>query len=110
MTSGQKGKRARTRPMRELRVSGPADRDIVSIAEYTTREFGERQARKCRDDFQACFRSLLDNPHLGRSAEELAPGLRRIRQQAHVVFYLPSDDAVLIVRVLHASMDFERRF
>lgn len=94
--------------MRELRISRRADSDLVEIAEYTTAEFGAEQARQYRDQFKGCFASLLDNPHLGRSAEELAPSLRRIRQQAHVVFYLPSDDAVLIVRVLHHSMDFER--
>ena len=94
--------------MRKLLVSDAADADLVAISEYTTGEFGETQARRYRDQFKACFASLIDNPNLGRSADELAPGLRRIRQQAHVVFYLPSDDAVLIVRVLHHGMDFER--
>ena len=94
--------------MRDLLISRRADNDLADIATYTTAEFGEEQARKYRDQFRACFASLLGNPILGRSAEELAPGLRRIRQQAHVVFYRPSEDAVLIVRVLHHSMDFER--
>ena len=94
--------------MRELRLSRKAESDLVDIAQYTVAEFGPEQARKYRDQFRACFRSLLDNPLLGRSAEEIAPGLRRIRQQAHVVFYIPSDAAILIVRVLHHSMDFER--
>jgi len=94
--------------MRELRLSARAENDLADIADYTIAEFGIPQARKYRDQFGACFASLVDNPYLGRSAEELVPGLRRIRQQAHVVFYLPSDDAVLIVRVLHHSMDFEQ--
>ena len=64
--------------------------------------------RRYRDQFQACFRSLLANPQLGRSAGEVAPGLRRIRQQAHVVFYKYAQDELFIVRVLHHSMDFER--
>ena len=94
--------------MRKLRFSRRADSDIVAISQYTSAEFGEEQARKYRDQLISCFTSLLEHPHLGRSADELAPGLRRIRQQAHVVFYMPSEDAVLIVRVLHQSMDFER--
>lgn len=94
--------------MRELRISHRADADLAEIATYTTAEFGVEQARTYRDQFRACFASLLENPHLGRTADELAPGLRRIRQQAHVVFYLPGDDAVLIVRILHHRMDFER--
>ncbi|UAB77465.1 type II toxin-antitoxin system RelE/ParE family toxin [Erythrobacter sp. SCSIO 43205] len=94
--------------MRKLLIGRQADNDLVSISQYTSAEFGESQARKYRDQLRGCFNALLSNPHLGRSAEELAPGLRRIRQQAHVVFYLPTDDEILIVRVLHHSMDFER--
>ena len=94
--------------MHKLSISRQADNDLVSISQYTSAEFGESKARKYRDHLKGCFDALLTNPHLGRSAEELAPGLRRIRQQAHVVFYLPTEEEVLIVRVLHHSMDFER--
>ncbi|GAB5347949.1 type II toxin-antitoxin system RelE/ParE family toxin [Alteriqipengyuania sp. 357] len=94
--------------MRELRLSRKAAADLSDIADFTIAEFGIEQARKYRDQFAKCFASLLDNPMLGRSADELAPGLRRIRQQAHVVFYEPSEEAVLIVRVLHHRMDFEQ--
>tara|TARA_B100000678_G_scaffold35938_1_gene26296 strand:+ start:1867 stop:2157 length:291 start_codon:yes stop_codon:yes gene_type:complete len=94
--------------MRELRLSRKAAADLANIADFTIAQFGVEQARSYRDQFNRCFASLLANPMLGRSAEEVGPGLRRIRQQAHVVFYLPSDDAILIVRVLHHRMDFER--
>ncbi|QWC56373.1 hypothetical protein F7D01_04065 [Erythrobacter sp. 3-20A1M] len=45
---------------------------------------------------------------LGHSAEELALGLRPIRQQAHVVCYTANEQEVFVVRVLHHRMDFER--
>jgi toxin ParE1/3/4 len=96
--------------MADLRLSRRAASDLAEIADYTIAEFGIDQARRYRDQLQACFRSLLANPALGRSAEEVAPGLRRIRQQAHVVFYTAEQDQMLIVRVLHHSMDFERHF
>ena len=94
--------------MRELRLSRKAAADLANIADFTIAEFGVAQARKYRDQFGRCFASLVENPMLGRSADELAPGLRCIRQQAHVVFYLPSDKSVLVVRVLHHRMDFEQ--
>lgn len=94
--------------MPDLQISSRAASDLAEIADYTIAEFGIEQARKYRDLLQSCFRSLLDNPGLGRSAEDLAPGLRRIRQQAHVIFYQPADSAILIVRVLHHSRDFGR--
>ncbi|NCN83507.1 MAG: type II toxin-antitoxin system RelE/ParE family toxin [Sphingomonadales bacterium] len=96
--------------MAELRLSRRAASDLAEIADYTIAEFGIDQARRYRDQLQACFRSLLDNPQLGRSAKEIAAGLRRIRQQAHVVFYTLGQDQLVIVRVLHHSMDLERGF
>jgi|TARA_R110000772_G_scaffold72505_26_gene158253 toxin ParE1/3/4 len=94
--------------MADLRLSRRAASDLAEIADYTIAEFGIDQARRYRDQLHACFQSLLANPALGRSAEEVTPGLRRIRQQAHVVFYRVERDGLLIVRVLHHSMDFER--
>lgn len=94
--------------MRELKLSRRADTDLANIADFTIATFGTAQARKYRDQLRACFASLCDNPLLGQSAEDLAPGLRRVRQQAHVVFYLADAEQVLIVRVLHHKMDFER--
>ena len=94
--------------MRDLRFSRRADADLADIADYTIATFGTAQARKYRDQLRACFDSLRENTLLGRTAEDLAPGLRRIRQQAHVVFYVADDERVLIVRVLHHRMDFER--
>ena len=94
--------------MSDLQISSRAASDLAEIADYTIAEFGVEQARKYRDLLQACFQSLLGNQGLGRSAEELAPGLRRIRQQAHVIFYRSAGSAILIVRVLHHSRDFGR--
>lgn len=78
--SGQMPRSGRALAMPEQWISRPADNDRLEIASYAIAEFG------------------------------IAPGLRRIRQQAHVVFYLPGDEAILIVRVLHHAMDFERHF
>ncbi len=94
--------------MAELRFNQRAESDLAEIADYTISEFGIKQARQYRDNFQACFNSLRDNPQLGRNASELAQGLRRIRCQAHVIFYQHTQDQILVVRVSHHSMDFER--
>ena len=48
---------------------------------------------------------LGENPNLGRSAHELAEGLRRFEHQSHIVFYEPQETNILIVRVLHKRMD-----
>lgn len=94
--------------MADVRLSPRAETDLADIAEYTIETFGVEQARRYRDDLEACFLSLAHNPRLGRIVEQLAPGLRRFVYRSHVVFYNEHKWGVLIVRVLHARMDAAR--
>lgn len=96
--------------MAEFRLSARADADLGEIADYTIEAFGIDQARNYRDGLLACFQSLAENPRIGRDAEELAPFLRRYEHRSHVVFYQPRESGVLIVRILHGSMDMPRHF
>ena len=75
--------------MPDLQISRRAASDLAEIAEYTIAEFGIEQARKYRDLLQSCFQSLLDNPSLGRSAEELIP--RRINHDPCAHWRSPMD-------------------
>lgn len=63
----------------ELRFPRRAEADLSAIADYTIGAFEIEQARRYRDLFDACFNSLCANPKLGRSINDLAPGLRCIR-------------------------------
>ena len=42
---------------------------------------------------------------LGRSREDLAPGLRSLPLGRYVIFYQVISDAIAIVRVLHGARD-----
>ena len=96
--------------MNNYRLSRLAAADLEEIAEYTIGRFGTEQARQYRDDLKTCFVQLADNPALGRRAEQLISGLRRFEHQSHVVFYISESESLLIVRVLHSSMDVPRHF
>jgi toxin ParE1/3/4 len=47
---------------------------------------------------------------IGRSRDELAPGMRSFPVGRYVVFYLPLDDGIDVVRVLHGARDIETVF
>ena len=94
--------------MADFRLSPHAEADLAEIADYTIETFGIEQARRYRDDLEACFRNLAENPLLGRSAEWLSPGLRRFEHRSHAVFYTQEEEGVLVVRILHAGMDVPR--
>ncbi len=95
--------------MADFRLSTRAASDLGGIARYTIETFGIEQARRYRDDLEACFRTLAETPRLGRSAERLRPGLRRFEHRSHTVFYTQDEDGILIVRILHVRMDATRR-
>ena len=91
-------------------LSSKAAADLDGIYEYTILTFGLPQARNYLLGLHECFQMLADNPLYGRSATELATNLRRLEYQSHVVFYVPREQGVLIVRVLHQSMDVPGHF
>jgi len=94
--------------MGDFRLTSRAESDLAEIADYTIETFGIEQARRYRDALESCFQMIADNPKLGRSADQLAPKLRRYEHQSHVVFYTIEGQSALIVRVLHESRDFEQ--
>lgn len=89
-------------------LSAKAADELDQIYEYSILNFGLVQARSYLDGLHQLFRMLADNPMLGRSAEQLAPSLRRVEYKSHVVFYRAADRHTLIVRVLHQNMDVDR--
>ncbi len=96
--------------MAKYQLSRRAATDVDQIADYSIEQFGIKQARRYGDGLETCFQTLAENPGFGRSAEQFAPDLRRFEHQSHIVFYIPEDWGVLIVRVLHKKMDVPRHF
>jgi len=94
--------------MPEFRLTRRADADIAGVADYTIEQFGIKQSHRYADALNTCFQNVAKNPQLGRRIEQLAPNLRRFQYQSHIVFYVPHDDGVLIIRVPHKSVDTPR--
>ena len=97
-------------PMAAYRLTQEAAADLDAIYEYTIENFGLEQGRDYLLGPHQRFGDLVTRPALGRGAEQLAPGLRRYPFRSHVVFYVIDDPDILIVRVLHRSMEPPRHF
>ena len=89
-------------------LSWKAVADLAGIHEYSLSRFGLRQAQSYLNGLHECFQDLAQHPMLGRNAGRIKKGLRRYEYRSHVVFYVPRDDDMFIVRVLHESMDVRR--
>lgn len=89
--------------------SAAAEDDLVSIADYTRRTWGEAQADRYMSAIEDCCLHLAQNPRLGRACEEIRPGLRRMEEGLHVIFYRQRGKAIVVSRVLHQKMRPEGR-
>ena len=53
---------------------------------------------------------IADSPMIGRTREELAPGLRSFPVGNHVIFYRSVKNGIEVIRVLHGARDIEFLF
>ena len=94
--------------MATFRFSSRTEADLLEIGAYTLHKWGEDQTIRYIDDLETCCQQLADNPELGRSCDDIRPGLRRMKQGQHVVFYRQEPGGILVSRILHKSMLPER--
>jgi toxin ParE1/3/4 len=87
-----------------FRFSQRAEADLLEIGAYTLGRWGEGQTLRYIDDLEACCRMLAANPALGRAADDIRPGLRRMECGRHVVFYRQGAGGILVSRILHQRM------
>ncbi len=91
-------------PKRGFSLSEEAKEDLLEIVVYTVDAFGEHQSLKYKQGIYDTCQKLADNPYIGRTVEILE-GLRQFRYKSHIIFYKPSGDNILIVRLLGGRMD-----
>ncbi|MDJ0805248.1 MAG: type II toxin-antitoxin system RelE/ParE family toxin [Gammaproteobacteria bacterium] len=90
------------------RVSQKARFDIRQIGLYTEREWGRTQRRKYLNALDQAFGLLCENPRLAPEYHEFTPPVRIHHHEQHLVVYVIEDDGILIVRVLHESVEIDR--
>ncbi|MDN5753561.1 MAG: type II toxin-antitoxin system RelE/ParE family toxin [Nitrosospira sp.] len=95
--------------MLKLSVTPKAEADIIGVWVYTREEWGVDQADKCLDHLEEGMRQLVNHALLGADYAHVLPGYRRLQAEHHAVFYKVVEPEVLVIRVLHDSMDAPAR-
>ena len=99
------------------RLSAAAERDFVSILEWTNQRFGARQARVYRDALEQSIRALRNGPEVpgAKRRDDILAGVwslhiaRTQRRGRHLLLYrVTGESTIEIVRILHDSMDIAR--
>ncbi len=94
---------------RRLNIAPTARAEIVELWDYAAAEFGVEAADAYVADMDAVMLRLLDYPRLGEDCGHIRPCYRRIRARSHMIYYVPHDGGIEIMRVLSHRMDSVRR-
>lgn len=86
-----------------------AEADILEIWDYIA-EDSLAEADRWMDRLDEKLGLWATQPMMGRSRDELAPGLRSLAFGRYVVFFEPLPDGIDVVRVLHGSRDIDATF
>ncbi|MEH2221549.1 type II toxin-antitoxin system RelE/ParE family toxin [Nostoc sp.] len=87
-------------------------RDLIELATYIAEDNLEASDRFLRAA-ETTFKQLGKMPGMGKPCQFSHPNLAGVRQQAikgfknYLVFYLPSDSGVQILRVIYGGRDIE---
>ena len=85
-----------------------AREDLFDIYSYVALE-SEEIADALLLQFDEKFQLLAEQPHMGRERTELSmKGLRSFPLKRYLIFYLPMEGGVEIVRLLHGRQDLAR--
>lgn len=91
-----------------LELSRRAQADLDEIRDYSVAEFGVPRAIAYLDAVESAFRRIVDFPDIGGVHPTVRPVCRSLSCQQHRIFYEVASDTILVVRILHKTMDVER--
>lgn len=94
---------------RKFLIRPKAEEDLRDIGRYTRNTWGREQTRRYLRAIHEKLGKLSENPKIGTARDEIAEGYRSARVGHHLVFYRVEGETVIVVRILHESMDLQRR-
>ncbi|GGQ04428.1 type II toxin-antitoxin system RelE/ParE family toxin [Shewanella litoralis] len=91
--------------MSKFELSGKAKSDLIKIAKYTQLTWGTTQRNEYLKQLDHSFHQLSQEPMLGMNCDYIREGYRKRPQGSHMIYYKENNNNILIVRILHKSMD-----
>lgn len=93
-----------------FRLTPRAYDDLKNIARYTRQQWGEGQRARYMRALDERFRWLAEHPRSGTHRPDIAEAYYCYPQGSHLVFYIISADAIVIIGVPHKHMDVPSYF
>jgi toxin ParE1/3/4 len=96
--------------MAKYNLTNKAVEDLADIWDYTFEQWSESQADNYYEMLIANFKSIADNPNLGKNYTGIAENLFGLRTNRHIIFYRKiAGNEIEVARILHERMDLENR-
>ncbi|MDX1540980.1 MAG: type II toxin-antitoxin system RelE/ParE family toxin [Geminicoccaceae bacterium] len=95
--------------MKHYRLRPEAVADLESIGDYIAADNPTRAVSFVRELIAVCQR-LAATPGIGVARESLRAGLRMFPVRGYLIFYVPTDDGVEVIRVLSGARDIDALF
>ena len=85
-----------------------AEEDLLQIWLYLATEADEQAADRFVDQIEEKCRRIPRAPKGFRLRPELLPDLRSSPFKSYVIFYIPSESGIEVIRIIHAARDIEQ--
>lgn len=94
--------------MKRLVLTEIARADLASISRYSIRTWGPGQTATYMSALRDAMKGIVRGTVIARARDDLRPGIQMATSGRHRIFFEADASRVLVVRVLHDSMDYLR--
>ena len=94
--------------MKRLDLTEIARADLASIRRYSIRKWGRELTIEYMDALRDRMKGIVRGTVIARSRDDLRPGIQTAASGRHYIFFESDETRVMVVRVLHDSMDYRR--
>lgn len=92
-------------------ISHRAKQDIEDIWIYSFKKWGEKQADRYFDKLSISINeTLLENPKIGITCNDIRVGYRQYQVNKHIIFYKLTSNTIYIIRLFYKNMEFKKHF
>jgi|SRR3990167_1025577 len=79
--------------------------DLEKIYLYGRSEFGVKKSETYIKALETGFQKMTSNPEMARNCDYIRSKLKAWPIGSHVIYFKPTKSGIVVIRILHKSMD-----
>lgn len=90
------------------KFSAKAKKDLLSITQYTTEQFGLKQSNEYLRSLKETLDKISMFPRMGRLRNEIGINIFSFACKSHTIYYQQKQNYLFIIRILNNRMDHQK--